>query len=211
MTHPNWTHAKTHILPRVARPEAARTGLCVTAALGVELVLPGEHGEQSVSEEMLAAWGVSAIDAAAHAVENLRARADEGTEWVELPAAPFVYAMYSEDGDAASRMLVLDEVIDVPLSGVLVAVPTRGQLVVLPLTHYEVLDDLPTLVLGAQLAARASSEPLSTQLFFFDGEGWTTLEVDDTPGETRILPSPGLARALEMLLSQSLAPMVAEA
>lgn len=206
-----WTHDKQNLFPKVSRPGAVQTGLCVTANLGVELVLRTGEDEQVVGETDLEAWGVTAIEAASHAVENLRAVADEGTDWMELPSAPFIYALFAEDGDAASRMLVLDELLDVPISGVLVAVPTQGQLVILPLTHYEVLEDLPTMVIGAQLAARASSTPLSTQLFFFDGAEWTTLEVDDEPGETKVHPSPGLARALETLASQSLAPLVAEA
>ncbi|MCO4746085.1 MAG: hypothetical protein KC912_14915 [Proteobacteria bacterium] len=210
MTH-DWNTAQSLIFPRVGPPDAAQTGLCVTPELGVELVLRDGGDPIVVTHEHLLDWGVSPVTAAAIAVENLRTIADDDIDWLELPQAPFLYALYAEDGDAASRLLVLEDLIDVPLSGVLVAVPTRGQLICLPLTHYEVLDDLPAMVIGAQLAARANRNALSTQLFFFDGKSWTTLAVEDTPGEAQIYPSPGFAAALEVLVSQSLAPLVAEA
>ncbi|TNE92687.1 MAG: hypothetical protein EP330_00815 [Deltaproteobacteria bacterium] len=207
----NWNDAKALIFPRVDRPDAVTSDLCITPELGVELVLRTESGEIPIRGSALEQWGVSAMDAAAQAVANLREVAEDGTDWLEVPSAPALFALYAEDGDAASRMLVLDELLDVPIAGVLVAVPTRNQMVVLPLADYEDLQDLATLALGAQLAARASSRPLSTQLFYFDGSSWTTLHVKDEPGETEILPSPGLAAALETLAAQSLAPMVAEA
>lgn len=207
----NWEDAKAFIYPRVDRPEAVLSELCVTAELGVDLILCVDGVEIPVHPRTLEQWGVAPLDAAATAVANLREEADEGTEWLELPSSPSLFALYAEDGDAASRLLVLEDLIDVPMAGVLVAVPTRKQLVVLPLTDYEDLQDLSTLVLGAQLAARASRRPLSTQLFYFDGTSWTTLQVKDEPGETQILPSPGLAAALEVLAAQSLAPVAAEA
>lgn len=206
-----WTHAKTRLFARIQNPDSVKTGLCVTPELGVELFIRTEEGDIDVTQTDLDKWEVSAVDAAAVAVANLRAVANDDIDWLELPSSPFLYALFSEDGDAASRLLALDELIDVPISGVVVAVPTQGQLICLPLTHYDVLEDLPTLVLGAQLAARANLKALATDLFFFDGSGWSTLSVNDTPGETSILPSLQFARALETLAMQSLAPQAAEA
>jgi hypothetical protein len=207
----NWKTARATLFPRVGPPQDVQTGLCVTPELGVELILRNGDEVSVVTPEHLRSWGVTGVEAAAVAVENLRAIADDDVDWLELPSAPFLYALYAGDGDAASRILVLEELIDVPISGVLVAVPTQGQLICLPLTHYDALDDLPAMVIGAQLSAQANSRAVSTQLFFFDGKSWTTLGVEDTPGEAQIYPSPGFAAALEVLASQSLAPLAAEA
>jgi hypothetical protein len=207
----NWDDARPFVYPRVDRPDAVLSDLCVTPELGVDLVLRVDETEVPIHPNTLEQWGVSALDAASAAVANLRALAEEDIEWLELPSSPSLYALYAADGDAASRILVLESLLELPLAGVLVAVPTRKQLVAMPLHAYDDLQDLPTLVLGAQLAARASRRPLSTQLFFFDGQSWTTLHVKDETGEYEILPSPGLAAALEVLAAQSLAPVAAEA
>ena len=207
----NWEDARPFIFPKVDRPDAVLSDLCVTPELGVDLVLRVGGTDVPIHPNTLEQWGVSSLDAATAAVANLRAVATEDIEWLEVPSSPSLLALYAPDGDAASRILVLESLLEVPLAGVLVAMPTRKQLVAMPLHEYDDLQDLPTLVLGAQLAARASNRPLSTQLFFFDGQGWTTLHVRDEPGETEILPSPGLAAALEVLAAQSLAPAVAEA
>ena len=198
------------LLPRLVCPEEATFGLCVTEALGVKLYVQTPEGEAPVTEAMLETWGLAPLEAAAIAVDNLATKADE-TRWLDIPAAPSIRALYAEDGDAATRILLLERLLALPWAGALVAVPDSGQLLILPLEHYESLDDLATLVLGTQLAAQAATHPLCTDLFYFDGTGWTTLHVEESFGETRLLPSPGLASALETLASHTLAPGVAEA
>jgi hypothetical protein len=125
---------------------------------------------------------------------------------------PGLYFYVARDGLAASRMALLEDLIDTTgLGGAVVAVPTPEQLLCVPLDSAHALDTLQVLASALGHALDASDEALSDQLFWFDGKRWIPLAVIHGEDEVTVLPTPAFVRTMNRLAAMDLVRVAGEA
>jgi len=201
---------RSQLFPRLQRPEQGPAGVFVTGQLEVGLVRMGVRETFPVTPEDLVEWGVSFQQAFDVAFANLRARSSKA-RWQDVDTVPGMSIYLPGDGDAASRALLVAELADIPLEGVLFAVPTPEQLLVVRLADADALEAIRVLVNVAHLASSSSNRAITDQVFWFDGERIVHVPVMHTEDNVDVVPPPGLLAAVERLVSASLLPAVAEA
>lgn len=125
---------------------------------------------------------------------------------------PGLMLMLSQDGLAASRMLLLPELLgSAALGGVVVAVPSPDQLLCVPLQSARALDALQILASALGHALDSLERPLSDQLFWFDGLRWLPLTVIHGHDEVTVMPPAGFVRTMNRLASIDLVTVAGEA
>lgn len=123
-----------------------------------------------------------------------------------------LYFYVARDGLAASRMMVISDLIDRgSIGGAVVAVPSPDQLLCVPLDSAHALDTLQFLASALGHALDAVDEPLSDQLFWFDGSRWIPLAVIHGEEEVTVLPTPGFVRTMNRLAAMDLVRVAGEA
>ena len=202
---------KHELLPRLQSPREDSSAVFVSDQLEVGLVRSNARETVEVTAEDVASWGVSMQHAFDVAFDNLRKRSSKA-RWQEVDTVPGMSIYLPGDGDAASRALIVSEIMDVPPEGLMFAVPTHDQLVVVRLADADALEAMRVLVNVAHLASATGPKPLTDQLFWHDGEKVVHVPVrhgDDD--NVDIVPPPGLLEAVERIVSASLLPAAVEA
>lgn len=150
--------------------------------------------------------------AAWRAAERLLARTTARSDLRGIDTLPGLWALVSGDGLAASRMALLPQLFDpLPLGGLVAAVPGPDQLLVVPLDSAGSLDALQILAGSLGQAAERGEEPLSDQLFWFDGRRWVPIPVVHASEDVTVLPPPDFLRALNRLAAIDLVSVAGEA
>lgn len=202
---------RTQLLPRVARPGGLPGYDLVPGQLSVGLVVDSPGGVHTVDERDLSRWSASQESLAAQALDNLRQRSSTDN-WYSLRAVPGMLVYLAGDGHAAARLLLLKELLNPwPLGGVLVSVPTPDQLLVVPLDDLEHLSTVQVLVQSGQLAHSLGREPVTDQLFWFDGEKFAHMVVNHSEDAVEVLPPPGFLAMVEKLASLGMTAQPGEA
>ena len=148
------------------------------------------------------AWRASPQSLFPMALDNLRQRC--GPSWTAPGDGPAV-RMCSSDQVASSRALLLPELMNPwPAEGVLVTVPCRDRLLCLPLRGVGDLRALDFVLHATQQLFQSTDDPISDQLFWFDCDHWSAINVRHDPEEGPILdPTPSLRRAVARLVCLS--------
>ncbi len=204
-------HVRGRILPHIQRPGAGPGIELVPGQISVGLILDGPAGSRVVGYRDMSDWRSSPETLVPMAVENLRLRSSQ-EGWYPLRAVPGMQVYLAGDGHAASRLLLLRELIDPwPLGGVLVAVPTPDQLLAVPLDTLENLALVQVLVQSGQLAHSLGHEPVSDQVFWHDGAQYAHVQVTHGEDTVEVMPPPGFLRMIEKLASLQLSTQPGEA
>lgn len=125
---------------------------------------------------------------------------------------PGLMLVLSQDGLAASRMALLPELLGkAALGGVVVAVPSPDQLLCVPLESARALDALQVMASALAHALDSLENPLSDQLFWYDGLRWIPLTVIHGEDEVTVMPPPGFVRTMNRLASMDLVRVAGEA
>jgi hypothetical protein len=144
--------------------------------------------------------------------EGLMRRTTVATDLIRVDTLPGLFMMASGDGLAASRLLLLPELLaPLPLGGLLVAVPTASQLFVVPLDSSRGLDGLQSLAITANHAHETADEPLSPNLFWYDGVRWQTLRVDSLGDDLTVHPPKQFLATMSRLAAMDFVRAAAEA
>ena len=132
----------------------------------------------------------------------------------ELRAVDTVDGMWflsSADGSASVRIGRLTEQLE-PLGGLLAAVPSRNQLLVVPVDSMTAVDALRVMASAVGTAFDHASEPVSDQLFWHDGDDWHLVELHrDLGGDVTVLPPAAFFERVRQVASMDLVRVVGEA
>ena len=201
---------RSHLLPRVLGPKEAGYEL-VPGQLAVGLFLDTVEGARAIDKRDVKRWALSPEALMSTAVDNLRLRSSMES-WYPLRAVPGMQVYLAGDGNAASRLLLIRELIKPwPLGGVLASVPTPDQLLVVPMDDLDHLATVQVLVQSGYLAHSLGSEPVIDQVFWHDGVRWHHVQVNHLEDTVEVLPPPGFLKMVERLASLQLAQRVGEA
>jgi hypothetical protein len=144
--------------------------------------------------------------------EGLVRRTTVPKDLVPVDTLPGLFMMASGDGLAASRLLVLPELLaPVPFGGILAAVPTTSQLFVVPLSSAAGLDGLQTLAITVSHAHETAEEPLSPHLFWYDGAAWRLLRVGHEGEDITVHPPRAFLETVNRLAAMDFVRVAAEA
>jgi hypothetical protein len=199
------------LLPKLKKPDGTPGLTLISDELQVGLVLAAIDEEISITRDDLEEWGVTFDEAYAAALENLLARSSRN-QLQDVDTVPGMAMYLPGRTDAASRALVLQDLLDVfPAEGVLFAVPTTDQLLLIPLHDMESLSAIRVLVTATHLATQNCSHPLSNQLFWTDGDEITHIQVVHETDNVDILAPPEFLAAVERLASMSMVAVAGEA
>jgi hypothetical protein len=164
-----------------------------------------------VTADILTAWNTSFNVVLEIAQWNLR-RKTPTSGWTSIATVDGLHAYLAKDGLSSSRLLCTQDLVRPwPFEGILVAVPTRDQLLVLPMDSVNVLQAMRIMVLAGETARQNGTRPLSNQLFWFDGDEWEVIAVRHANDQIEIQPSPRFMNALERITAVNLVPVAAEA
>lgn len=193
------TLALPMIVPHEGEPSGLRWPL-IEGLLDVQLIAPS--GKPLVGRRSSA----KSFDAA---LANLR-RHSTPEMWHPVQAAGGrLRAFLTGDNFAASRMLIIRELIDPwPFGGVVAIVPEPGALLCLPLDTLEAIDSLSILATAAHVGSRCPQHGLSDQLFWHDGEEWKHLAVTHGEDNIEVHPPDGFLENMERLASLELGAAV---
>lgn len=199
------------LMPHVQKPGLGPSVELVPGQLAIGVVVEGPAGTRRVGDREMAAWQASPDALVETAVRNLRGRSSsEG--WYPLRAVPGMLVYLAGDGHAASRMMLIRELLDPwPLGGVLASVPTPDQLLVVPLDTLDHLSTVQVLVQSGQLAHSLGREPVSDQVFWHDGARWAHVQVNHSEDTVEVVPPSGFLRMVEKLASLQLSTLPGEA
>jgi hypothetical protein len=183
----------------------------VPGQLDIGLVTDGPDGVRSVEARDLRRWAVAPEELMPLALDNLRVRSSIAS-WYPLRAVPGMLVYLAGDGHAAARLLLLKELLHPwPLGGVLVSVPTPDQLLVVPMDDLDNLAAFHVLVQSSHLAHQLGREPVTDQVFWFDGDTWSHVTVNHLEDTVEVVPPPRFLRMVEHLASLKMTPVEGEA
>lgn len=129
-----------------------------------------------------------------------------------VAALPGLHLLIAKDGQAASRMVLIPELLQSnSIGGVVVAVPAADQLFIVPVRDASALESLQILASAVSRAVDTADTPLSDQLFWFDGEAWSAMAVEYNDEEITVLPPPAFVGAMSRIASIDLVREAAEA
>jgi hypothetical protein len=144
--------------------------------------------------------------------EGLLRRTTKPSDLLPVDTLPGLFFLTAGDGLAATRLMLLPELLaPLPFGGLLAAVPTPSQLYVVPLASSAGLDGLQTLAITASHAHETAEEPLSPNLFWYDGARWTTLRVGSHGEDLTVHPPRGFLEAMNRLAAMDFVRVAAEA
>jgi hypothetical protein len=123
-----------------------------------------------------------------------------------------VWSYRSDDGHAASRILLLPELCGVmPAEGLLAAIPSADELFYVELDEIGNIEDLLVLLVACQRSYQAAATPISDQLFWFNNKKWTKLPVDYSNDSLSLEPTDEFVQAIRRLSALSLFSIKGEA
>ncbi len=206
--HENLAH---WLLPRLQPPGTSEAELLlVPGQLAVGFVIDTPAGWQELDRSALERLDESPPELLAAAVVNLH-RLSAPQSWIDVITVPGVRIYHAADGLAASRLLILDRLLErMPPEGVIVAVPSPDQLLAVVLEGPGALEALTVMLAATGLANETTDSPLSDQAYWFDGSWLQPLEVRHTEEGVEVVLPEALQDALQRL-SSMLYGVVAEA
>jgi hypothetical protein len=143
-----------------------------------------------ITRRDLARWREPVDDVFRTSLANLLARSPTDA-WLEASTVDGLYQYDVRDGLAASRMLLLPQLLEPwPLEGVVIAAPSPSRLLVAPLEEAEDLKALPSLLKVASLHAGVDPDPLVSHAYWFDGAAYRPLAMN---GGELVLPAAFIA------------------
>lgn len=182
----------------------------VRGHLYLSLAMETDGAYIAAEADDLATAGMPEDDVFGLAMSLLRqstARADV----LPVDTMPGLHLLVAEDGLAASRMVIVPELIGPTRGGVVVAVPAPDQLLIVPLNSAAAIDALHVLASALSYARDASDSPLSDQLFWFDGARWIPLPVVHGESEVTVLPPLAFVDTMNRLAAMDMVRVVGEA
>jgi hypothetical protein len=148
----------------------------------VSIKVDSAYGSRCLSHADLSAWRSDLLELLPCAVANLRARTTKCFTGTVGPAGE-VWAYRTDDGLAASRILILPDMFDaLPAKGLVASVPSANELLYIKLDGPEVEQDMLGLLAATQQAFQMAEQPLSHQLFWFDRQRWSLLRIKSVDG-----------------------------
>jgi hypothetical protein len=127
-------------------------------------------------------------------------------------ALPGLHLLVAPDGHAASRMVLLPELLSGEASGgVIVAVPASDKLLIVPVQDTGAIESLEYLASALSRAVETAARPLSDQLFWFDGKRWVPITVKYDESQITVLPPPAFVDEIRRLAAMELVREAAEA
>ncbi len=179
--------------------------------LWLSLVQSEQDHLYPVRAEDLEGMGLDAIEAWRRA-ERLLDRTSATSDLREVDTLPGLWFLLSGDGLAATRMALLPRLMaPLPLGGLVAAVPSPDQLLVVPLGSAGALDALQILASALGHAVERVEHPLSDQLFWYDGKRWVPIAVVHATEDITVLPPPDFVRAVNHLAAMDLVSVAGEA
>lgn len=198
-------------LPRLVRPGDQPSVEIVAGHLSVGLTVEEGMVVRPVTAEDLEAWSTTVEALLPLALRRLREESPEAS-WQTVHSVPGMRLFLSGDGQSASRMLIIDHLVQTwPLGGVIVACPSPDQFLCVPLDTVEDLDALNVMATATRFAHQVSRHPLSDQVFWHDGERWHHLEVRHAEDSVEIDPPSAFLETIGRLAAVDLVPVAAEA
>jgi hypothetical protein len=145
-----------------------------------------------VNPKELAAWSVSGDEVIEIALENTRSEPALEREDVEIEGGASVSVLFGDSYFAASHLLFLERYLTIGEYGVLVAVPDRHSLAVLPLEDKRSLASLGPLVSLAHRRFAEQPGAITDQLYWRRGETYTKLTCGVRAGDGPWVAPPDL-------------------
>jgi hypothetical protein len=191
--------------PSEVSRELVRGHLYVTVALDAEgTLVPVKATDLEVMQ-------ISAEEAFQLAMALLR-RTTAISDLRPVDTLPGLQFLVAGDGLAASRMVLLPEMFEpAPLGGVVIAVPGPDQLLCVPLDSARALDALQVLASALGHASSALENPLSDQMFWFDGGRWIPVAVHHGDEDITVLPPAAFVRTMNHLAAMDMVSVAGEA
>ncbi len=134
-----------------------------------------------------------------------RQRCSDGVYSITHPQVPAIRMITDTSGDAASHLLCLRDLIQpFPATGALVVVPSRSQLMVLPLTDISSVGWLDVLAQAGRENYLRASDPISPDLYWVDGAQYQRFEQTNTNGEMVLHPPEAFRLVVQRLAQRAL-------
>ncbi len=190
------------LFPRVVAPEEEGVEW-IPGWLKLGLVWEGPRGVRSATEPPEAGLMATALT-------NLRQQSSSD-RFYSSKSLPGLRMYLGGDGHAAARALLLKELLQPwPVGGVLAMMPSADQLLVMPMDTLSAVSQMPFLAHSGRTAWSVAHQPVSDQLFWFDGEGWAHVPVEAREDSMEVNPPPEFLLALRRLAALSLYTVLPE-
>ena len=209
--HPTFETVRDQLMPIIEPNQTGLSAELIPDQLYVAVGWISHEGITRVTQSHLQTWDTQFHVVLEISQWNLR-RKTPAQGWTDIVTVEGLSAYVAKEGLSSSRVLCLQDLVRPwPFEGVLVAMPTRDQLLVLPLDRLDVLQSMRIMVLAGDTARENGTHPLSDQLFWFDGEQWEWIQVRHVHNQIEIQPSSRFMDALERITAINLVPFAAEA
>ncbi|MFT6142952.1 MAG: hypothetical protein ACJAZO_000299 [Myxococcota bacterium] len=183
----------------LARPDNGLQRIIVPGHLAVHLI--DTSTEERLTEAQLTDLAVSPLSAFVGGRRE-RQRSAHGIRSTTHPQVPAIRMITDISGDAASHLLCLRDLIQpFPAGGALVVVPSRSQLMALPLTDISSVGWLDVLTQAGRQSYQRARHPISPDVYWVDGSQYERFEQTNADGEL-ILHPPLAFRAVVQRLAQ---------
>ena len=204
---------RSRLRPRLEAPCASPQVVLVPGHLSIAIIVQEDDGNQRyVTQAEFARWGTTPEALLPIALENLRGTSSP-KHWAPVRQVPGMQVYLASEGNSAARALLLPEIFGSawPLEGILVAMPTPHQLMIVPLDRVEDLSAFHIMLVAANIACKKGPETLTNQMFWFDGKQWTHIEVRHEEDNIEVVPDDAFLAALERLSAMSMTSFAGEA
>lgn len=198
--------------PRLLPPDGTHPSVELVAGhLSVGLTVEEGVVIRQVTDADLAAWNTTIEALLPAAVARLRLESPRA-RWQPVSSVPGMRLFLSGDGESASRMLIMDYLLQSwPLGGVMVACPSADQFLCIPLDSVEDLDALNVMATATKFAHQVARNPLSDQVFWNDGQRWHHLVVRHAEDSVEIDPPASFLETVGRLAAVDLVGTAGEA
>ena len=184
--YPTFETVRDKLMPILEPTQIGVSAELIPDQLYVAVGYSSHEGLTRVTQELLETWGTQFHVVLEISQWNLR-RKTPAHGWTDIVTVDGLNAYVAKDGLSSSRVLCLQDLVRPwPFEGVLVAMPTRDQLLVLPLDRLDVLQSMRIMVLAGDTARENGTHPLSDQLFWFDGEQWEWVQISHLKNQIEI-------------------------
>lgn len=190
------------ILSVLCRPDNGLQRVLVPGHLAVHLF--DQTTNERLTEAHLNDLGISPISAFIGGRRE-RQRSALTVHSVAHPQVPAIRMITDTAGDAASHLLCLRDLIQpFPPSGALVVVPSRTQLMVLPLVDISSVGWFDVLAHAGREAYLRANDPISPDLYWVDGATYERFEQTSTNGDLEVHPPTAFRSIVQRLAQRSL-------
>jgi len=198
------------IRPRLVAPGTPLSRPLIGGHLALGLALHSEGAAVPIDPVMLEAMGHTPAQAFAEAERWLAAHTSSD-DLAPVDTVPGMWFLSCHDGDAAVRLHQVPHLLQ-PLGGLLAAVPSRNQLLLVPVDTLESVEALRILASAVGTAYDAATDPVSDQLYWHDGDSWVPVRLEREPGgDVTVLPPPAFFDRVRQVASMELVRVVGEA